>query len=208
MMHMFDYWEYGGKEWRSGPSGLCSSFVHHGQHTPEKVERMALYETIPKHAGGIILRPGAAPMACGSRDSCGDTEDSWCSTPVVSDFLKKCLTPSGWRCMVPYGGDMGCDWRPADLGKWIEIQTVWQRSYHYGAYERNEFIVSSAAWNAALPRVIDAIFINIAPLRGGSDALSRRVHRDLLLEYPALSEADIPLVAFDPRNWTIPFSLP
>ena len=163
---------------------------------------MALYEVIPDVAGGFILRPGATPLTCGSRDSCDDR--SWCETPVVAEYLTRCVDWS--QCETPYGGDMGCQWKPTDTGKWIEIQTAWQRSQV--GYERNEIIVSSAAWNAALPGLVDAVFITRGPLAGGDGSMARRVHSGFLQAYPSLSEVDVPLVVFDPANWEVPFSLP
>ena len=94
-----------------------------------------------------------------------------------------------------------------ELGRWLEVQSAWQQKHN--SWERNEFIVYGAAWEAALPSIIDAVYIS-APLRGPDDggAMSRRVHRDFLQRYPELSAEHVPLVAFDPTNWDAPFSVP
>lgn len=192
MVHMFDYWEMGGQEWRPGRQQVMSeSIVHYGQHTPGLNHRMPLYEVIPNIAGGMILRPGFTPISCGSVDSCLGRE--WCESPkdgVHGDYGK------------PYGGWMGCMWRPADVGSWLEIQATWQRTH--SDWERNEFIIDGPAWENALPQLIDAIFIT----KGKTERLARRVHSNFLQQYPHLTEVDVPLVVFNPDNWETPFSLP
>ena len=68
----------------------------------------------------------------------------------------------------------------------------------------NEIVVNGHAWEEALPGIIDAIFFE-AP---GTEENARRIHRAFLAQYPAITEADVPLVRFDAMNWERPFSLP
>jgi len=194
MLHLFDYWELWGQEWRPGKQQIMSSsYVHRGQHQAGSPKRMPLYEEIPGISGGFVLRPGATPITCGGVDAC---LLEWCDSPDDN------LHYNAHTQKKPYAGWMDCDWKPADLGKWFEIQVRWQLQWK--SWERNEVIVKGPEWEAALPRVVDAVVVS----KGRDNPeMARRVHHDFLQRYPELSEGDCPLILFDADNWDAPFSV-
>lgn len=83
--------------------------------------------------------------------------------------------------------------------------------WNEGGSGYNEVIINSAKYNAQLPAVVDAFFI----LKGQGTVTTneqdeinidlRRAHRKFLSKYRKTAQ-EVPLLVFDPFNWTEPFS--
>ena len=84
---------------------------------------------------------------------------------------------------------------PGDLAN-IQWDPEWLRSY-------NEVVLDSAAWQAALPQIIEAVFV----LEGSSDEDQQRAvdaRMRFLREFDVRSD-DVPLLTYDPHR-SPPFS--
>ena len=67
--------------------------------------------------------------------------------------------------------------------------------------EHNEIIIGAGPWEAALPEMIDAVFV-----AGSGDAAAIDTHTRFLAAY-GLHEGDVPLVRIDLQEWHDPVSL-
>ena len=206
LLHMQDGWEVAGEEWRSYPAaaGLYCSIVHAGQHVEGRRERMPLfgceYDYCVERAGGLIFRPGRTPILRGA----GGEGASWaCESPPSDEMVTPELVSH-----FDYPGD-GCGgtWQPADFGKLLERQALWQKMY--ARLGHNEIIVDSGSsrYVDALPWPIDAFFMigTGGPVDPQSEIAG--FHAAFLERYQ-ISAADVPLVYLDPDNWAVPFALP
>ena len=166
---------------------------------------------IPTYTGwatgvqGIIFKPGPyTKILCGtSSDSSEGLCKSWCPSVPLSerDDYDPHNSPHG------AGGCKG-SWRPKDFGVFLyrtnrfetEVQSRWGRRIDY-----NEIVVDGGHWTSNLPHTIDAFFRSDDHGRGRrNDNVARDQHVRFLNEY-GLTEAEVPLLDFDPTNWDEPF---
>ena len=96
-------------------------------------------------------------------------------------------------------------WRPADLDVMLDLYRLRSMPYapprFYSGY--NELVYSSQVWNDALPDIIEAFFT--IPNQGSwAVARTRDIHRQFLETWKR-SEAEVPLLSFDPARWEGPF---
>ena len=102
-------------------------------------------------SGGIILRPGSTPIACGkggdSGGSCGGMQCPPLKENEVLDWASAIFWPN------PFDG-CGGEWGLRDFGRYLKRQAWWQRKAC--RLEHNEIIVEGKSWNDALPGLVDA----------------------------------------------------
>ena len=101
-----------------------------------------------------------------------------------------------------YPGD-GCQgvWKPRDFGKFLERQAMWQ--VVFSRLGHNEIIIGSENYREYLPHAIDAFFYTGLRAR----PLAKAIHSKFRAQFPGVTEAEVPLIRFDPSNWDRPFSM-
>ena len=129
------------------------------------------------------------------------TQDSALTDDTKIDWSHRVSLTSPAAYKHPYGGHMGCKWKPSDFGRWLEIQAIWQSARK--EWEPNEFIVHGTDWEAMLPNIIEAFVITKGDPQEG--LFARKVRSDFL-HIMNMSETGIPLLRFDIQNWETPFS--
>ena len=87
------------------------------------------------------------------------------------------------------------------MGLYMEHGLPFKWQEFYSGY--NELVYSSDTWNTNLPGTVEAFFA----VKGtsGSYQWTEQLHRQFLGRY-RISADDVPLVVFDPRDWSAPFS--
>ena len=104
-----------------------------------------------------------------------------------------------WQHVNVNGDGCGGSWRPDDFGAYLRRQEWWQVLNR--RLEHNEIIIGAAPWTAALPGLVDAVFV----ADGSGASAARDTHRRFLAAY-GLSDAQVPLVAIDLHEWHNPVS--
>ena len=210
LVHSFDIWDGGfERPWLPcAENRWCSQY---SDRMPATIITPGHTRYFTNGAGGFVVRPALAQVrCCYSRDGHTTTKERGCGT--------KWCTPAD---MQPWNGDGAfatCAWRadqllnmmedqvrfaprhagrhlgfsrlPGDLGN-IQWDPDWLKSY-------NEVVLDSAAWRAALPTIIEAVFV----LDGSSDEHQQRAvdARARFLHEFDLHEDDVPLLMYDPQR--------
>ena len=194
LVHVFDGWEDHAEMWHTRQD-ISTSLLHAGQHNPD-----AGRQTMPiYHAGsGFIFRPGATPIKCGKAGDSGGHCGGWCPHIDVAAQTRERLG-TAWQHKSVNGDGCGGSWHPEDFPAYLRRQEWWQVLNR--RLEHNEIIIGAQPWTHALPGLIDAVFV--ADGSGSSEA--RDTHRRFLAAY-GLSDAQVPLVAINLREWHSPVS--
>ena len=192
LVHTFDGWENHEEHWRTS-GDISTSLLHAGQHNPA-----ASRQTLPIYVSyaGFIFRPGATPIKCGKAGDSGGHCGWWCPHIDADEVL-----PADWWRVNVNGDGCGGSWQPQDFPAYLRRQERWQ--VDNSRLEHNEIIIGAAPWMAALPALIDAVFITTNN-RGAAEAIS--THSRFLSTY-GLTEGDVPLVRLDLAEWHDPLSL-
>ena len=139
------------------------------------------------------------------------------TTPDGATVVWESLDILGWLEGDSYDplsnrdGAAGCkgSWRPEDFGVFLyrtnlfekQVQSKWGRRLDY-----NEIIVNGAHWTDHLPHTIEAFFQTDEHGRGRkNDRVAQEQHAKFLRTY-GLKAEQIPLLAFNSRDWSSPFS--
>ena len=200
LVHCFDGWEDHQRMWRS-TGDQSASFV-----SSAAASRGAVIP-IFKRGAGLIYRPRVTPLLCGKGgdSGAGHCGDAWCTaTAVHSSGIDDDVA----RLEYPGDGCMHRTWRVRDFAIHLQRQAAWQKLNH--RYEHNEIIVDGDTCTARLPWCIGAFFYVVSDSSKDeirdAQRLARQQQDALLREYPHVSREEIPVVAFDLRNWREPFS--
>ena len=94
----------------------------------------------------------------------------------------------------------GLSWPPKNVGKYLEITAAYSVKWRRGTY--NEFIVDHERWLARVPETVEAMF----GARGTPLQHAAQVHREFLTQHPGLSASTHPLLQFNEKDWSEPFS--
>ena len=223
LIHQLDGWEDDDKPWlpchsRTGRS--CGKFG-------DRISCMLIYEsmgdredraTIPlfSWSGGLVVRAEESKPLC--LFGCdGATRNHNCPSHPAT-CVPGCGNPPWWcdrerpllandcRCGLEACSGHISAWRPSDVAFVMEAHEEhgpkykFEPGYHTGY---NEVVVESDAWEAHLPRVVQAFFF----VDGGSDEASiRDMHARFLDEY-GLTGRDCPLLRMDRGRWDAPFEV-
>ena len=177
-------------------------------------------------AGGFVVRPSLARVRCSyARDGHSTTKhegcgtDNWCELAAVDEPWSGGYATCAWKPdqfdhmmeeqakqaprldagvrirRIDGMRRLGFSRLPADTSK---LDSEWLQSY-------NEVILDAAEWVAALPNIIEAVFI----LDGASEQHRQRAvdAHAAFVQHFGLSDEDCPLLEFDPANPSSPFSL-
>lgn len=176
----------------------------------ERRDRKAV-PLIFEHGGGVVVAPstrlkcmygddGATHFAKGSNPGCWEP---YCdaANPQRSDSTDGSLCGFGGNSCVRNA------WRPSDLKTMLELYQAHSQPYtspqFFSGY--NELIFSTEEWNGNMPHTIEAFFI----IRNGHSystaGLGARAHYDFVSQF-GVDPQEVPLLAFDARNWARPFS--
>ena len=218
LVHVFDGWEDPARPWHASGASLSASLVYAHQQVQPSTTIPLIGEEGDQ--AGLVLRPAHTPIECAKwADSAGTCAvwAGWCPALPPATYPGEDApeaAAAAWRTRMEalgeamdathLGGD-GCGgaWHVGDISAYLERLSAWQARFQRVGY--NEWIIGPpAAWEAALPGLVDAFFVarHVSPTVGARarDALAR--FREA---YPHEAH-EVPLVVLDPHNWTHPFS--
>jgi len=219
-MHQFDEFESHAEPWAP-----CDNHGHgprcQGDRTfSGRISCMLVFERLRERhdrvavplislAGGRVVDP-SVPIKCAYGDdgstwrASGGCYSRWC------DRNHPFQTAAGRSSQRPCGlggkNEIDAAWRPRDLDKMLQLHMEHSQPYHpprfYSGY--NELIYDSATYNDALPRTIEAFFVVKNKWINPNGQTFQR-HRRFLAQYGKSAE-QVPLLIFDPHDWTSPFA--
>ncbi|KAL1528482.1 hypothetical protein AB1Y20_009825 [Prymnesium parvum] len=223
LMHQWDGQEVSATPWR-----MCEhNCMCQGAFINGRISTMVIYKDLNKrpdrkavplpfgNRGGILLHPSYATVDClygidGATYHLDNPAKPGCSESFCDP--NNILDQNG-NVFCGFNGAPATAWRPSDMKLLLETHArsgvQWHAPGFHSGY--NEIILNSKKHNLNLPHSIAGFF---APL-GQSTVTADlgysividvvQAHRAFLAEY-GITEAEVPLVWFNPSNWEEPFS--
>ena len=220
LVHMIDDYEEPGKPWMMAcvPKPGCdwqsdrisASLIWKGKHRPS----MGTFDLGYRGEGGIVINPDAVRVLCAYGGD-GNTRKKTCNPPGQSqNCLPGCFTSfsNAWEkwCDVDDVDKWGpgaafCDgqpWHPRDLGLMLprfDAISLHDVEIRLAPWGYNEVVIDGVHADANLPHVIEAMF-SVAGRDVNDGEIVRGIYENFLKAYPELTEADVPLLRFDPAD--------
>ena len=224
------------KEWQSTEKWgdrLSASLIN-AHMTPEPSGSIPVFS----HAlSGIVLSPSYNELFCSFGYDAATLERE-CFPPGPSDkCLPGCVPPFRWfkseedremrwctDAELVDGSDHPCAWRPADTALMLQRREHWRargKKPRYKVFDDNKFynemVFDAAAYTRHMPRSIEAVYyiegdcsVNMGSDRNPQPMCKKyaiAAHANLIRHFN-LTKEELPLVRFDPFDWTSPFSMP
>jgi len=213
VMHQFDNFEANGRPW--APCDGSWQYKCKGGSFAGRMSTMIVFKSMHERrdrvavpligwGGGIVVAPDIKVKCAYGDDGStyranGGCYDNWCDPG------------NPWRGGNPcgFGGANTIDhaWHSYHLSSMLELYNKHSQHYRspqfYSGY--NELVYDAHDWNSHLPHTVEAFFGLFTQNGYNPNGATARQHRAFLQQY-GVSDQDIPLLDFDPRNWNAPFS--
>jgi len=213
VMHQFDNFEANGRPW--APCDNSGQYRCKANDFNGRISTMIIFKSMHERrdrvaipligwGGGIVVNPNIK-LKCAYGDdgstfrAPGGCYNSWCDPD----------NPFHGGSPCGFGGANAVDhaWHSYHLSSMLKLYNKHSQHYKspqfYSGY--NELVYDASEWNQHLPGTVEAFFGLFTQNGYNPNGQTASQHRAFLRMY-GISDQDVPLLDFDPRNWNAPFA--